>query len=84
MNNSDWTWADLTGEQLNLVLEAERSLGADYLLAYQHDNQAQGRAAQRPQSGLRVAALSNSQLECLQGLETQLQATVVAYEDGNP
>jgi hypothetical protein len=77
MTTTEWSWADLTDDQLSKVATAEQSLGADYLLVYQPNPQDAGGAV-RPH-GLRPASLTESQLECLHGLETQLQAIVVAY-----
>lgn len=78
MTNPTWTWADLSPDQQRLLSEAEQSLGADYLLAF-----APGGAApadeRRPVSGITTAALSESELECLNGLENQLGSVVVAY-----
>ncbi len=76
MSNTGWTWAPLTSEQIKLVTEAEQTLGADYLLVYQAGEQATSRLTL---SHAQVAALSESQLECLQGLEMKLQAVVIAY-----
>ena len=76
MATTEWGWADLNGDQLSKVALAEQTLGADYLLVYQPGPQAGGAA--QPQ-GLQPAPLTESQLECLHGLETQLQAIVVAY-----
>ncbi len=76
MNTKEWTWAPLTDKQIKQVAEAEQTLGADYLVAYQAGEQSTSRL---PLSHIQVAALSESQLECLQGLEKQLQAVVVAY-----
>ena len=76
MTLSGWTWATLNQEQLQRVEIAEQTLGADILLVYQPDRQVAG--ATQPQ-GLQLAPLTESQLECLHGLETQLQAVVVAY-----
>lgn len=76
MNNKGWIWASLTDEQLRLVAEAEQTLGADYLVAYQAGERA---ASRMPLSNVQVATLNESQLECLQGLEQKLQAVVIAY-----
>ena len=79
MSSSGWTWAELTGEQLGLVSEAERTLGTDYLLVYQQGQQATGGSVGLSRGNVQVAALNESQLECLQGLEAQLKSVVVAY-----
>jgi hypothetical protein len=63
------------------VAEAESTLGADYLLVYQ-SGQLMASQFVESSGGLQVAALNSSQLECLQGLENQLQAVVVAYSKG--
>lgn len=77
--NSEWSWAALNREQLGLLHEAENTLGADILLAYQQESQPQAQAPAIAQMGLQVAALNESQLECLQGLEQMVNAVVIAY-----
>ena len=72
-----WNWAELTDDQMAKVATAEQTLGADYLLVYQPAGA--GGTATAP--ALRPAPLTESQLECLAGLETQLQAVVVAYSN---
>lgn len=79
MANSNWTWANLTAVQQQQVAEAETTLGADYLLAYQPGQTPPRQSAGSLQEGLQVAALTPSQLECLQGLEDHVQAVIVAY-----
>jgi hypothetical protein len=80
MGNMGWTWADLTRKQLELIAEAERTLGTDYLLAYQAREQAGAGGTRSALNRMQVASLNESQLECLHGLEQQLQAVVVAYK----
>ena len=82
MSNADWTWANLNDVQRRQVAEAETTLGADYLLVYQPDRQQASQSTGSLPGGLQVAALTASQLECLQGLENSLQAVVVAYSKG--
>jgi hypothetical protein len=79
MDNTNWAWASLNDTQLQHVAEAENTLGADYLLVYQSDRSQTGPAVGSSSGELQVASLTPSQLECLQGLENQLQAVVVAY-----
>jgi len=71
-----WTFPDLQADQLELVREAERTLSADVVLAY-----APVGAGDDPgdDPGLRPATLSDSELECLQGLEQMLHTVLVAY-----
>lgn len=74
-----WKIAQLNGEQVRMVEEAERGLGADYLVVFKEDA---GGAAdpQFPTAGMVApASLNNSQVECLQGLERALDAVAVAY-----
>ncbi len=78
MSNTGWTWSNLSNEQLGLLAEAERTLGADCLLAYQASDQAASGHRSAPER-VQVAALNASQLDCLQGLEQRLQSVVVAY-----
>jgi len=78
MTDSHWTWANLTDIQRQQIAEAENTLGADYLLVYQPGQQMASQSVESS-GGLQVASLNPSQLECLQGLENQLQAVVIAY-----
>jgi hypothetical protein len=78
MSNHNWTWAQLDERQMQALQEAERTLGADYVLAYQTGEGSTRAAAE----ALHAAPLNDSQLECLQGLEQQLGATLVAYKKG--
>lgn len=81
--NSDWSWADLDDEQLRILQEAETTLGTDILLAYDQGGQASIQGERVSQSGLEVAPINESQLECLQGLETKMQSVVIAYQKTN-
>ena len=74
-----WTWANLTDDQLKLMAEAERTLGADYLLVYQSSPRPTDGSVEAQLEDLRPAPLTASQLECLHGLEEQLHTIVVAY-----
>ena len=76
MAATEWAWAALNEDELRAIAQAEASLGADYLLAYQ-PLAADGTPAELP--ALPAAQLDASQLECLHGLEQQLHAVVVAY-----
>lgn len=80
MTNQAWTWAHLNREQIGLLQEAEATLGSDILLAYQVESHPHAQAPEVAQMGLHVAALNDSQLECLQGLETMMQTVVIAYQ----
>jgi hypothetical protein len=75
-----WNWADLNSEQLEIVKDAEQSLGADYLLAFQPTAAGEALNKESTPDGIHVAQLTESQLECLQGLEAQIEATIVAYK----
>ena len=83
MSAQDWQLADLDTTQLDLVREAERTLDADYLLAYRPtpDGAAGGVPSIR-RLRLRPAPLDESQVECLQGLEQRLGVVTVAYRRG--
>jgi len=83
MANQEWKWADLDSEQLGMLKEGEQTLGADILLAYQPEQGSPARTARALQRGLQVAGLNESQLECLQGLEKNMQAVVVAYRQAS-
>ena len=81
MDQNGWDWARLTRDKMEMLKDAERTLGADVLLAYRSlpaEGDTTGEI--REQSPIRVADLDESQVECLQGLEEKLQAVVVAYE----
>lgn len=80
MTNTEWTWAELNRDQLNLLQKAETTLGADILLAFRHESQPQAQAPDVVPMGLHVAALNESQMECLQGLEQIMQTVVIAYQ----
>ncbi len=62
-----WTLSHLSSDQERLLKEAEATLGGKVLLAYEP-------------SQVEAAALDESQLECLQGLEQKLGMAVVAVE----
>jgi hypothetical protein len=78
MNGNGWAWANLSAGQMDQLLEGERTLGADILLAYAAygSNPVMGKASQ---VDLEIASLDESQVECLQGLEKNMQSVVVAY-----
>ncbi len=84
MANNQWALADLNGERLRMLKEAEQTLGADILLAYERDKQPGVEETRLSESGLRVARLTEAQVECLRGLETKTQAVVIAYQRANP
>lgn len=78
MDAGGWSFADLEAEQVALVVEAERTLDTDLVMAYQPsawgtvDPDAVG-------EGLDPAELEASQLEYLQGLERMVGGVLVAY-----
>lgn len=80
MATQTWQWAELTPEQKMLLDEAERTLGADYLLAYESSEPSDVNRPESLSTDLPVARLNDSQLECLRGLESRLEAVVVAYQ----
>ncbi len=65
MARNVYTLAELTPEQERLLKEAEKTLGDCILLAYS-DRQ------------LSLADLTESQMECLQGLEEKTGLTILA------
>ncbi|GEM_PF-1211456 len=79
MATNGWTWANLNGTQLDLVAEAEATLGADFLLVYQPYELETPRGVRFALLELKAASLNEGQLECLQGLEEQIDSVVVAY-----
>ena len=78
MAAAEWTFAELEPEQVELVHEAERTLGTDVVIAYAPsrwgtvDPDAIG-------DGLTPVELEASQLEYLQGLERMVGGVLVAY-----
>jgi hypothetical protein len=77
MADSTWKWASLDAKGVELVQEAERTIGADIVLVYAEGGP---RADGRLWAGLKPAPLDDSQLECLQGTERMLGAVAVAYQ----
>jgi hypothetical protein len=80
MEPTGWSWANLSEDQVSLVAEAEQTLGADYMLAYQSSERDASRNIRYFIQDLQLASLDESQLDCLQGLEKRLQAVVIAYK----
>lgn len=76
MIETTWRWASLDDTGLELVREAERTIGADVVLVYAEGSP---RADGATRLGLRPAPLDASQLECLRGMEERLGAVAVAY-----
>jgi len=79
MTDTTWTWATLDSRGLELVQDAENTLGADIVLAYREGGP---RTDPRLRAGLMPAALDASQLECLRGVEQRLGVVAVAYQRG--
>jgi hypothetical protein len=79
MTTNGWTWAKLDDEQMELLAEAERSLGADYILVYRPVERTSSRAVEARVRKMGMAELNESQLDCLHGLEARLNAVAVAY-----
>ncbi len=75
MTETTWKWASLDAKGLELVQEAERTIGAEVVLVYAEG----GPRADATRLGLRPASLDASQLECLQGMERMVGAVAVAY-----
>jgi hypothetical protein len=79
MEPKGWSWASLNQDQVALVADAEKTLGTDYLIAYQSSERDASRNIRYFIQDLQLASLDESQIDCLQGLEKQLQAVVIAY-----
>lgn len=77
MTDTTYRWATLDANGLELVQDAEKTLGADIVLAYAEGGP---RTDPRLREGLKPAALDASQLECLQGVEQRLGVVAVAYQ----
>lgn len=80
MDSSHWSWARLNREQLGDLDEAERTLGADILLAFRQGPTEEIHPGQGVGQGLRFSHLNPSQVERLNGLEKKIGAVVVAYQ----
>ena len=76
MNDSAWHWARLDRKGIALVQETESALGADFVLAYGPGGPV---ADASILAGLAPVALTESELECLQGVESKLGIVAVAY-----
>ena len=72
-----WKLAELDDNQLKAVHEAEDSLHMDFMLAFAEDGADQPPAYA---ADLRPAKLSDSEIECLQGMEKNMGIVAVAYE----
>ncbi len=78
MTTGGWNYADLEPDQLALVIEAERTLGADVVMAYQPSSWGTIDPESVPPS-LEPAGLDASELEFLRGLERRVDGVLVAY-----
>ncbi len=81
MEESSWTLARLNPEQMQLLSEAEQTLGALYLLAYKQMAPRRALPLDQVVGRLRAAELNDSQVECLRGLESRMDAVVVGYDE---
>jgi hypothetical protein len=81
MANDHWTWANLSKEKIDILQEGERTLGSsvDLLLAFQGDSIGIIGEDGFRQNKFELARISDSQIECLRGLEKKISATVIAY-----
>ena len=71
MTTEPWSWAELDNEQLDLVRQAEETLGADVVLVYTPGGDGVPVSAS---SGLRPSELDESKVDCLQGVAYQRAA----------
>jgi hypothetical protein len=74
-----WRIAELSGEQIRMVEEAEKGLGADYLVVFEEDQGGTPEIGFLTSGTVAPASLNTSQVECLHGLERALEAVAVAY-----
>ncbi|MBA2372944.1 MAG: hypothetical protein H0V74_01905 [Chloroflexi bacterium] len=79
MSGNGWAFADLDEAQLELVRLAEQTLDADVVMVFEPTDPEFAVDAANLAPGLRPVRLEPSQLECLQGLEKQVDAVAVAY-----
>lgn len=78
MATGGWNFADLEAEEVALVVEAERTLDNDLVMAFEPSNW----GTIDPDivvDGLDPAELEPSQLEYLRGLERRVGGVLVAY-----
>jgi hypothetical protein len=78
MATGSWRFADLEVDQVALIVEAERTLDTDLVMAYEPS----ARGTIDPDAvgdDLDPADLEPTQLECLQGLERMVGGVLVAY-----
>ncbi len=78
MADKAWKWAELSENQLRDLRQAEQTLGADILLAFEGVGEVS--ETKRGLPNLQAAQLNESQMECLRGTEDHLKAVVVAYK----
>ena len=79
MADKDWAFARLEGEDLDLVEAAERTLSADVVMIYRQGDTQPVDSRVLEADDLEPAALDESELECLQGMEERMGAVAVAY-----
>jgi hypothetical protein len=78
MATGGWNFADLEADQVALIVEAERTLDTDLVMAYEPSTFGTVDPDTVGQE-LDPADLEPSQLECLQGLERMVGGVLVAY-----
>lgn len=76
---SQWSYAELRPDQLDLVTEAERTLDTDVVMVYRPSAWGTVDPEIVTADGLHPVELEPSQLECLQGLEQRVGGVMVAY-----
>lgn len=76
---SEWSYAVLGPEQLELVEEAERTLDTDVVMVYRPSAWGTVDPEVVTADGLHPVELEPTQLECLQGLEQRVGGVMVAY-----
>ncbi|RPI85501.1 MAG: hypothetical protein EHM41_10785 [Chloroflexi bacterium] len=81
--DGNWNWASLDNQQMEMLQEAEQTLGAEILLAFENGERANVWSGWFSRNNLRVAELNESQVECLQGLEQKMGSVVIAYEQSH-
>ena len=79
MAGSGWTFADLDKSHLELVRLAERTLPADVVMVYEEGGTGLAPDPARAVADLQPVPLAPDELECLQGLERQVEGIAVAY-----
>jgi len=76
MADTTWSWAELDEQQLELVDDVERELGAEFVLVYRPGPPGIPTGAL---GGVEPSPLDAAKIDRLRGLEAQVGGVAVAY-----